>query len=182
MARLYTSDMTKNYSTSGKGKGKDKGSAGDEAKSSDHDTTGTHKTGEVDVSSLYPIAASYCCIISLFPQWPGITITSTTTTTNNTIIDCLGCAGRNTICCIQNDLILCKRSLNEHSYCLCLKLEFECIPCQTCILSRTQLCCVDTRIAIPPESQQVAPVANLCGLSCYPKCSCCSKLDALQDE
>ena len=83
MARLYTSDMTKNYSTSGKGKGKDKGSAGEEAKSSDHDTTGTHKTGEVDVSSLYPIAASYCCIISLFPQWPGITITSTITTTTS---------------------------------------------------------------------------------------------------
>ena len=76
MARLYTSDMTKNYSTSSKVKGK--GSSGDEAKSIDHytkhphdDTTGTHKTGDVDISSLYPIAASYCCIISLFPQWPS---------------------------------------------------------------------------------------------------------------
>ena len=82
MARLYTSDMTKGYSTSSKVKGK--GSTGDEAKSIDHDTTGTHKTGDVLVSSLYPIAASYCCIISLFPQWPGITTTSTTTTTTNT--------------------------------------------------------------------------------------------------
>ena len=70
MARLYTSDMTKNYSTSSKVKGK--GISSDEAKSIDHDdTTGTHKTGDVNISSLYPIAASYCCLISLFPAWPG---------------------------------------------------------------------------------------------------------------
>ena len=161
MARLYEGKQVQGYSTSGK-------HAIEEGKQ-DHgkhdDTIGSLRTGDVDIEHLYPLGGCYCCIVSLFPAWP----------------ECLGCAGRNTLCCLQSDLILCKKARSEKAYCLCLKAELECIPCHTCILSRTQICCFDTRISIPPEAQ-VPKLLNICGTTCYPGCFCCANLSTLTGD
>ena len=118
MARLYEKHMTHNYSTSGKGKSHQNI---EEGKHSHDDTVGTIRTGDVAIEHLYPLFGSYCCVMSFFPEWPGIAFYIYYYII--IILGCLGCAGRNTVCCIQLDLILCKKALTEKAYCLCLKIE-----------------------------------------------------------
>ena len=69
MARLYEKHMTHNYSTSGKGKSHQNI---EEGKHSHDDTAGTLRTGDVAIEYLYPLFGSYCCVMSFFPEWPGI--------------------------------------------------------------------------------------------------------------
>jgi len=124
--------------------------------------------GEVDSSQLIPWLGSCCFICSFFCKWPT----------------CVGAVSNQTCCCFANNIMLCKQNaLNKDSYMICCRIDCEMIRPRVCVLSRTQLCCLDTRISCPP-TESVPCMINVCFWTCVYKnlmfCRCCSKLNTLE--
>lgn len=103
------------------------------------------KTGNVDVLDLIPCIGLCCCFFSCYTEMP----------------DCLGTVCETTICCLNSRSLLCKAGKEEDIYCRCLSCECDVIPCNGCLKSRSQFCCLDLRAAFPPNADDVPCMINL---------------------
>jgi hypothetical protein len=99
-----------------------------------------------------------CCVIgSCYTKWP----------------ECLGCANKGVLMCLEIEGAACKTGRTEGSLCVCLKGESEVIKPVTCIKCTQQLCCVDLRCALPFDAE-VPCVVGFAGVQCVKeyKCAC----------
>ena len=83
------------------------------------------------------------------------------------------------------DLMMCKPTVGHADHwCTCLRAQIDCHKVTVCIKSRTQLFCLDSRAAIPPDSAEVPCMISLAGLTCCyanaATCRCCVSLASLE--
>ena len=120
--------------------------------------------------NLYPYAACVLCINSCYITKPRHL--------------CWGVNCEITACCTTWDVQACKPSAVPDTWCTCIKLAVDCHKTTVCIKSKTQVCCLDSRAAIPPDEKEVPCMLNLAGLTCCyanaATCRCCTTLSSLE--
>jgi len=66
----------------------------------------------------------------------------------------------------------------------CLKAQIDVHKVSVCVKSRTQVFCLDSRAAIPPDEKQVPCMASIFGLTCCyanaATCRCCVTMAQLE--
>jgi hypothetical protein len=117
---------------------------------------------------LVPCLGLCCCFLSFYTEIP----------------DCFGTVCESSVCCVNNRTLLCKTGKEEDVYCRCLALECDVLGCKTCIKvstavvyplsyyafahtffllqSRSQICCLDLRISLPPSEQVPCLITLAC--------------------
>ena len=122
---------------------------------------------ENDKDFLYPCFGLCCCVISVDTNFPS----------------CLGSATSLTLCCSAIDVVCCKPSVHPGTFCVCFKLDAELIPFGVCIKSKSSICCIDSRISLPPDDSVPCTLIFMfwtCFALNSMSCQCCSSLTQIQ--
>jgi hypothetical protein len=113
--------------------------------------------GSVNSKDVIPCNACLCSISSCYFSFPSI----------------LSCYEKTTCCCLESEaacckIMLCTENRKKNSLCIVLaKQNFFCLWPTTCIKTMNQCLCIDSRCALPCDSE----VPFLC--MCLPFCTCC---------
>ena len=113
---------------------------------------------------LYPCCGVCCFLMSIDTDCPR----------------CFGADSSLTVCCAEIKLLCCKPSsvlTQPPSFCTLIHLNVEVIPFSVCIKSHSSICCLDSRISIPPLAEEV-PCALIglfwsCAVHNKMACKCC---------
>ncbi|KAJ1425060.1 hypothetical protein B484DRAFT_451264 [Ochromonadaceae sp. CCMP2298] len=109
------------------------------------------RTGDVSVKDLVPCLGMCCFILSCYTELP----------------DCLGTVCESSVCCIKNRSQLCKVGQEEDVKCKCCAIDCDVTSLHCCCSSRSQICCLDLRAAMPPNDGAPCLVTVLCCTICY---------------
>lgn len=115
------------------------------------------------VDALIPFLGAYCFVCSCYTEYPA----------------CMGVETDQTICCLLNELRLCKPSTVDNRCLQCVNFNLEVVPFGVCVKSRSQVCCIDSRISLPPDDEVPALLTCFFWTCAYKHrifCRCCSKL------
>mmetsp|Transcript_40111 Transcript_40111/g.95837 ORF Transcript_40111/g.95837 Transcript_40111/m.95837 type:complete len:125 (+) Transcript_40111:83-457(+) len=115
---------------------------------------GQMKMDSIDESKVTVLSACCCCFTGFLLDASG-----------------LGCAAKETLCCLECDFC-CKAGTEMLGLGCC---ALRCVPCTVCIKQQGQCCCLVEAIALPCDAEVPAVLAACC-LVCYPKVGCCMKI------
>ena len=98
---------------------------------------------------------------------------------------CFGAICEITCCCLACDVMMCKPTEGHPDhYCTALRAQIDFTKVTVCMKSRTQICCLDSRAAIPPDEREVPCMVSMLGLTClyanHQTCRCCATLSSLE--
>ena len=120
-----------------------------------------------DPKDLRPCMACCCTILSCYVAFP----------------QCIGCYSKGVFTCIETESVACKPSVVEGSLCKLLSSEVELVKPVTCVKCAAQECCIDSRCALPCDSEVPCMISFL-GLTIakdyQPKCACGESASAVE--
>lgn len=92
--------------------------------------------------------------------------------------ECLGCHTESECLCLEMKGIGCKPQSGQPKLCcICCEGSYNIIPPTTCIKGTSQVCCADTRCALPCD-EDVPCIFNVCFITCCYKFKCVPKVCA----
>ena len=106
----------------------------------------------VDVNDLVPFCGCACFMTSCYTEWP----------------DMVGCAGKDTILCINRDFLACKFPKNPDHWWLCGQGTAWLEKPSVCCSERVQACCLDVRGSIPC-TDEVPCMITICFFTAFYK-------------
>jgi hypothetical protein len=100
--------------------------------------------------------------------------------------ECIGCYSKRVLCCIESEFIAykpmcCNKELEKKNLC-CILLSGQCsmVHLKTCCKGESQMCCIDSRFAMPCDEEVPCMFTMLPFCLVYPGCYCCKSLNSVQ--